>query len=208
MPTNLNIFDFIYNIPLLLFDFLLLFIFLLLVKAVMIIITSRNNELRLEKGKRNLYAALFWLFLLLLSASLFSFITHFLEGPVTGENGEFPLLPNSSFPPAPEYIKIGNYYFAGPWPLKNYSSINKPAIFAIGCKKANSYDILFISKTERENLLANKQYDCWVKNCEEGEKNLYVAVFYTKSENFSPERIEEIKTDLENQNKPRCLESQ
>lgn len=201
---ELNIFNVISNIPLLLFDFLLFFIFLLLLKAVITIITSRNNELRLEKGKRNLYAALFWLFLVLVGSALFSFITRALEGPKDQESGEFPVLPNSDFPPAPEFIKIGSYYFAGPWSLKDYNSINKSAIFALMCKKENSYDIIVINSTKRENLLTDKQYNCWQKNCEGGGKNLYLAVFYTPEENFSQDRIAEIKKDLENQFKAKC----
>ncbi len=203
--SDLNIFNIIYNIPLLLFDLLLFFVFLLLARAVVIILTARGNELKFERGKRNLFAAFFWLFLLIVSAVVFSFVNNAVFGNRNlQKSGEFPILPNSSFPPGPAYVKVGRYYFAGPWKFKEYSSIKSTGFFAVMCKKDTGYDIIYTSRTDGENLLDDDQYNCWVKNCDGGADNLYVAVLYTKSENFSPEKIDQIRKDLNSQFVSRC----
>ena len=199
-------FNVLYNIPLLIFDFFLLVIFLIFAKAVIVIATARSDDLKLERGKRNLFAALFWLFILLAISSVFYFTINVLKGPSGGENGEFPFLISSDFPPGTDIIKLGNYYFLGPLSLKNNKNIEKPAIFAALCQRnGGNYDVIFTEKTDKQDVSQNSQYDCWLDKCEGDSEKMYIGILYLNSDNFSQEKIEKIKSDLSNQLKPQCI---
>lgn len=207
-PGNLSVYGIIYNIPLFIFDFFLFAVFLLFLRALIVIIFSGGKELRIEAGKRNLYAALFWLLFLLFSSFIFYSITKYLEGPGAA-NGEFPVLSNSDFAPAPAYKNIGGYNFAGPFALSGYNKIKKPAIYSVLCKNGDDYVIIYLKKTENDDLLANKDYPCWLSNCLDDPGGLYVAALHIAktSDNSSSEKLTQIKDDLDKQITVQCKES-
>ena len=208
LPGELGIYSIIYNIPLFIFDFCLLVIFILLLRAVIIIIFSGKNELRIESGKRNFYATLFWLVMLLAGSFIFSSITKFLQSPVNA-NGEFPVLVSGDLPVAPSYYKIGNYYFAGPFALSEYNEIKKPAIYSIMCKDGDNYVIIALEKTDNDKLLESKAYSCWLNQCLNNSANIYIAFLYVpKGENGTSEKRDNIKTELDKQINSQCANIQ
>lgn len=190
----------ILNIPLLLFDFFLIVIFLLALKAFAKIIFAKD-ELKLEAGKRNLYASFFWLFLLLVSAFIFSSVTFLIKGGSVpaGEGGEFPaFFLASDFPPSPQYLKIGDYYFSEPKPE---IEIKKRGLAAVSCKEEQGYGIIaLIEASQGENLALNSQYSCWSEKC----SSPYFSVLYLAEE----EKIAEVLEELSRQTILSCQKEQ
>lgn len=207
--TDFDISRLILNIPILLFDFFLAVIFLLALRAVLIIIFSKK-ELKVESGKRNLYASFFWFFLLLVCSFIFSSITFLLggsQGRVT-QAGEFPVFLASDFPSGPEYLKIGDYYFSRPLLLASQSQQKKGGVGAISCKEGEKYVIIsIIGIEEKENPLLDKQYSCWLLKCGDTEENLYFSLLNIFQNEYKANKITEISQQLNNQLNLSCQSS-
>lgn len=209
MPLSFEITNFyninavLSNVPLLIFDLFLLLVFFMILRSVLTIIFSGSNELRLQRGKNNLFASFAWFFLLITTALVFNFVARAIEGPVIpeGETGEFPVMPNSDFPPAPVFIKLGSAYFPDPLPLKDVLELDE-SIFAVLCRKGSSYDVVFADKTSGEAVQENENYNCWQTKC--GPENLYITSLKTNRDNYPQERIEKIKTELKLKIKSPC----
>lgn len=52
--------------------------------------------------------------------------------------------------------------------------------------------------------MRHSQYSCWLENCNKGTKNLNIAIFWTPLERYDVIKIEEIKTEINNQINPPC----
>ena len=121
--------------------------------------------------------------------------------------------PFINYPPPPQFIKIGNFYFSKPLKLNEENYITVSALYAILCKKNNKYDIIYIGNVEGNNeepanLLENEQYNCWLEYCGQETKNLYVAFrILKKNQKKKEEKIQKILEILENQTNPVCQTS-
>ncbi|MFH1656821.1 MAG: hypothetical protein ABH956_03620 [Candidatus Nealsonbacteria bacterium] len=207
-----NDFNIIQNIPLIISAFLFFINFILFIWAGIILFTAKENFEKIEKGRKLLTNALIVLFLILLVLIVFYFITFLLrKGEVFQDipdgAGEFPPYVHlESFPSSPESIDIGNYHFAGPWKFDNNQSIKETAITSILCKKNEEYDILYIGDITGDNFIRNKNYGCWLENCDNSIKNLYVAVLYTHYDVYEAGEKELIQLELNEQIQPVCVE--
>lgn len=173
------------------------------------LLTAKDDEARKEKGSRILLNSLYSFLTVLIIALVFFSVSYFLRrGEILRPSpapGEFPPSLAVNFPPPPQFINVDGYYFNGPWLLKKNEFIEKFALYLVLCKKNEEYDIIYIGQTEgREQLLEEEQYKCWIENCEQSSKNLYLGVFPTPSERYGPGEREEIKEGLRTQINPPC----
>ncbi len=206
-----NNFDLIYNLALIFFAVCFFIDFILFIWAGISLLKAKENALKVEKGRKLLSNAFIFLFIIVLILVVFYLISFLLKrGEVfipSGDSGEFPVASHLGvFPNEPEFIKIGNYYFTGPWLFKDSQNIRKSAIYAVLCKKGEEYDILYINETSIEKLMKHRQYTCWLENCEKNVKNLYVAIFWTPLENYDTIKRKAILNELNNQINPPCFE--
>jgi len=205
-----NGFDLLSNLPLLFFGFCFLIDFVLFIWAGITLLKAEGKIQKIEKGRKLLSNAFVVLFLILLVMIVFYSISYLLKKgkvfqPTPEASGEFPPpLHIEVFPPAPEFIDIGKYYFTGPWPLSADQRIVNTAISAVLCKKNGEYDILYIGDATGDKLMRHGQYSCWLENCNKSTKNLYIAIFWTPLEKYDAIKTEEIKIELNNQINPPC----
>lgn len=200
---------FLENLPYFIFILALCVIFVLFLFGGFLLLSAGGEKQKTEKGRKFLLNSLYGLFTLLLIILVFFLVTYLLQrGDVLRPlpiPGEFPPSPAASFPPPPQFIEIGRYSFSGTWSLKENNFIGKPAIYSILCKKNGEYDIMDIERTEgRVQLLEQEQYGCWLENCEQKLKNLYLAIFLTPPDKYDPARKEKIKEELKKQINPPC----
>ena len=123
----------------------------------------------------------------------------------TGDSGEFP--PSwhlGNFPPAPEFITIGQYNFTGPWVFDGKQRIEDSAIIAVLCKKNEEYDILYIGDAGSDRLNRHRDYICWLDNCDQGD--LYFSILWTLYEIYEADQKKAIETELNEEVKPPCFE--
>lgn len=143
------------------------------------------------RGKRILLIFLYGLFMILVVVLVFFVVTYLLKkGQVFKPNpasGEFPASPIGDFPPAPQFIEIGGYYFEGPWSLETLNEKNIAlfsdlyGLYAILCKKDGEYDIIDIRETNKEQT--ETQYNCRLEKCNQKVENLYIALLHTDDKN-------------------------
>jgi len=212
-------FNFLSNLPLLVFSFAFLVVFVLFIRGgILLLLVGEEDEEKTEKGRAIVLKALYSLFALLLIVFVFFSVTYLLKkGEVllpTAAPGDFPPSPDVNFPPPPQFIKVGEYSFTGPWLFDENNVINKPAIYTILCKKnenydpsslvkGEGYDIIHIGDTgSKEQLLKNKEYSCWVNNCK--LKDIYLAVLFTPTDKYPSERSQKIREELKSQINPPC----
>lgn len=214
-------FDFFESLPSFVFVLAFFVVFVIFLFGGFVLLTGKNDIEKVERGRRVLLNSLYALFITLLVAFVFFSVTYLLQ---RGEAlrppeapGEFPASPAVNFPPPPQFIKIGNYSFAGPQALKKNNLIENPALYAILCKKneeydpsplakGDGYDIIYIGGTGgKEQLLNHKQYGCWMENCNRELKNLYLAVFWTSIEQYTSLHRKEITNELREEIFPPCL---
>lgn len=143
------------------------------------------------KDKRILLISLYGFFMILLIVLTFFAVSYLLKkGEVfkpSPASGEFPGSPLGDFPPAPQFIEIGGYYFEGPWSLEVLKEKNVvlssdlSALYGILCKKDGEYDIIDIGETGEEQT--QTQYNCWLEKCNQKVENLYLALLRTDDKN-------------------------
>ena len=200
------------NIPFIIFGLILSVVFIIFLRGVFYILTAGKNGQKIEKGRRILLNSLYGFFVVLLVILVFFSVTYLLG---KGEKlkpsslpGEFPPSPAANYPPSPQFVKIGKYYFNGPGILANNNIIATPLLYTVLCKKDNEYDIIYIGSVGNidttTDLFKHEQYDCWLKNCDQDDKNLYVAFFPFSLEEFRAEEEEKIQQNLEEQTSPHC----
>ena len=206
-------FDILVNLPLLIFAFLFFCIFVLFIWGGIILLRAGGTSEKIEKGRKILKTAIILFLIIALVMAVFYLVNYFLKSWETKKSkevaGEFPASPAADFPPSPIFLKIGNYYFTGPWSLKKTNVIAQKAVVGILCKRNGDYDTLYISEVAqagKTRLLKNRQYGCWLENCEGGSKNLYLGIYWIpKSMEISLEK-KEISKKLIEQINPPCKE--
>ncbi|MBA7495602.1 hypothetical protein ES702_06191 [subsurface metagenome] len=208
-------FNFLENLPLIIFTLAFFVIFVTFLFGGFILLTAVGDIQKIDRGRRILLNSLYALFTTLLIAFVFFSVTYLLQrGDVFRPPeipGEFPSSPAINFPPSPQFIKIEKYYFTGPWLLKEYDFIEKPAVYAIFCKRNEEYDIIYIGETiggKKQLLVGYEGYGCWMEKCNHELKNLYLAIFEMPSERYSSGDRKEIKEDLINELNPSCSPSE
>lgn len=206
-----NNFDILSNLPQLFFLFCFFVVFVLFLGGGIVLLRARGLPEKVQKGRKILLAGFICLFITLLIILAFYLVSYFLRRgealkPSPAASKEFPPpFHLGSFPPPPQFIKIDDYYFTGPWSLKDNDYIEKSALFAILCKKNGEYDIIYIGGTGgREKLLKHSQYRCWRENCSQDSKNLYAAIFWTPSDRYPSTKKDEIERGLKDQINPPC----
>lgn len=202
-------FNFLGKLPLLIFTLAFFIVFVLFLRAGFVVFRAGGDSQKLERGRKLLLDSLYGFFIILLIALVFFSVTYLLQKGEAFQPpevlGEFPPLQNSNFPPPPQFIKIGRYYFNGPWLLKKNNVIKEVSIYAILCKKNATYDIIYIDQTERTiPLLAHEEYKCWIENCAQKLEGLYLATFLTPLKMFPFIEREKIKGELEKEINPPC----
>jgi len=185
-----------------------LIILILLVRAGFTFLLGRNNPDVVERAKKRLRNAIVGMFGIAVMVGVFNIVTIFLQrGAVftPAEAGkEIPPSPAANFPPAPAAIKVGDRYFRGPMIFGKNNAISQPSVYAILCKAGEDYDIIFIGTATRENLSRNKNYSCWLENCDNSAKNLYIAFFSAPAEKYSVQQRSDLVKNLETQTMPFC----
>jgi len=204
-------FDILSNLPLIILATLFLIVFILFLWAGIVLLISKGDPLRIQRGRKILLSGIYGFFITLVVVLVFYLVSYLIKkGEVFQPKevfGEFPISPAINFPPGAQFVKISGYYFQGPWLLKDFNKIDRSAVFSILCKKNGDYDIIFIDIADREQLLKNKNFNCWMEKCGKNLKNLYVAVFWTHPEVREPTEGKQIKESIGSQIKPPCSSS-
>jgi len=100
-------------------------------------------------------------------------------------------------------IKIGKYEFDGPWLLEEADLLDRACVYVILCKSGEGYTIVYIGETGQvgTRLSTHNRRDCWRRNC---STSLYVAVYWTPSNQYSSEERREIERELIEKYDPPC----
>lgn len=204
--SDFNFFD---NIPLFIFGLAFTVVFIMFVDGALILFLSRNIE-RADRGRRTLISSFYGFLAILIVSSVFLLVTWILEKgqePKPGQApGEFPVSPiGANFPPPPQIIKIDEFYFNGPFLLKdNDGAVNNMSVFSILCKRNENYDIIYMGETEKAiQLFGHGEAKCWQENCD-NQNNLYLAVFWTPKGNYESTVRKEMQGSLEKKLNPPC----
>ncbi len=197
------------NLPIFIFLLAFFVVFVIFLFGGFVMLSAGIDIQKIERGRRILLNSLYALFITLLIAFAFFLVSYLLQrGEVLKPPevpGEFPPSLAANFPPAPQFIKIDEYYFNGPWSLKENDVIDKAGVYTILCKKNGEYDIIYIGENEEASrLLRHGQYRCWMENCNQELKNLYLAAFWMPMEKYGYAARREFKEELEKQIKPVC----
>jgi hypothetical protein len=203
-------FDFLDNLPLLLFSSAFILVSIIFIRGAIILLKAEEDTEKKREGTKILSNSLYGfsaLVIVVLIFLLFSYILN--KGEVIlphPSSEEFPSSPSVNFPSPPEFITIGGYCFEGPYLLsKERSFIGETAIYVMLCKKGEEYDMIYIGETkEGQNLLNHEQYNCWTEKCEKYSKNLYSGIFSTSLEKYSDEERLSIMQDLKVEFNPAC----
>lgn len=202
-------FNFSTDLPLLVFASIFFIIFAISIWGGIILLKAKGDEERIKKGRRILSNSLYGFLTILIIALVFLSVIYFLQKGETPQSSEvskeFPVSLAVNFPPPPQFISVGGYYFSGPWLLDKSEIIRKSAIYTILCKKNGEYDIIYIGQMmEGEQLLTYEQHKCCLENCEQVSKNLYFAILWTPSDKYRPEERKEIEKNLRSKINPVC----
>jgi len=197
------------NLPIFIFLLAFFVIFVIFIFGGFVMLKAGSDVQKIERGRKILLNSLYVLFITLLITFVFFLVTYLLQkGEVLKPPevpGEFPPSLAAGFPPAPQFIEIGEYYFNGPWLLKKNNVMDKAGVFTILCKKNGEYDIIYIGENEKASrLLEHSQYRCWLENCNQEIKNLYLAVFWMPTGESDYAARREFKEELEKQINPPC----
>lgn len=166
-----------------LISFVLLIFFLLLISLFI------YGEFLIRKGRAELgfeissFAAKILSTLVIIA--IFFLLMGFYFGPkeekkeVTTEEVEFPKTPAVFFPPYPEHIEVGGYYFRGPFILDESTAFSEETVIAVFCKQED-YKVIYVgAEGTNEKLISHFLYPCFLENC---KGDLYYASFYIKKE--------------------------
>src|SRR3989338_5655850 len=101
-------------------------------------------------------------------------------------------------------MNIGKYSFDGPWSFSNSSLIDRAAVYAILCSRPDGrYDVVYMGETGQAGtrLSNHERAACWSQNC---RGSLYVAVFWTPSDQYSADDRRKIEIELRDQYNTPC----
>ncbi len=204
------------NLPFIILGILLSLVFIVSLIGIYYYFFSKEVEGK-KKGIKFLFYSLYGLLGIFIISFTSFLTTYFLKKqgmfnpPIITEEAP-PLIIDTNFPPPPKVIKIGKFYFSGPYILERSYVITKSvqnSIYAIICKKEeNDYQTIYIGKVENEdlkdkqaiNLLKTEEYKCWLEKCG-NQKNLFIAFLYLNES----ESIEEKWQEINSQVKPACF---
>ncbi len=194
---------FLKNIPFFALGLAVFIVLVLFVVGLIFVKKSKSNQEKKEKGRKLLAYSLYGFFIVFLVGLSFLTFNYFLEKwslpKVVSNHNDFPPSPiPAKNVPFPRFIKIGNYFFNGPWPLRKENIMPIPTVYAILCQNNGKYAIIYLGGAingERSvNLLKSKEYKCWLDNCQKSSKNLYVSFFRNYSRKYT---ISEARSTLE-----------
>ncbi len=176
-------FDIVANLPLMIFAFFFLLVFIIFIAAGIILLTAKDDLVKREKGRKTLLTGFFSFLVLLAIVAVFYGVTYFLKrGEVFRpemSTGEMPSSPAINFPPSKGVVKIGNYYFDGPWPWEEAPAPQEPALYAVICKEEGQDRILGIGEADgHDSFYSGEDTQCWSDNCRTMANGLYLAVFW------------------------------
>jgi hypothetical protein len=205
-------FDLLTNLPFIFFAVCFFINFIVFARGGIILLFAKGDQAKIDKGKKIFSIAFTVLFVVLLLLAVFFIISSLLqEGDVfklsQQASEEYPPSAHLGFfPPAPEFTKIGNYYFTGPWHLDLKTRLTELAVFVMMCKNDNGYDILYISDNTRGTFVSNPKYSCWIENCGKNEKNLYEAILWAPGNKYDAVERANIIKEINEANNPVCKE--
>jgi len=189
-----NNFNILVNLPLIIFAIGFFGLFLVFLWGGIILLRAKKEPMEIRRGKRVLFSGLVVLLILLIIMFVFYLVSFLLQkwekSRAVPGGTEFPPSPAvSGFPPPPQSIRVGDYYFAGPFLIKKIKSIKENVVYAILCKEDKDYVIIDIEVGSRINFLKNSQYNCWLRNCEGKSDNLYVAFLRTWKQKYKNKKF-------------------
>ncbi len=198
-------FDIIANLPAIIFALFFFVSFVLCLWGGIILLRRRPEKI--EKGRKLLMRGIILFFIVVLVTLVFYLVNYFLQRwylskAITGR-GEFPASASVNFPSPPEFIKIEDRYFRGPYPISEMSFIEDNCIYAILCSKNEGYDKIYIGEGSRVNLKGTSMRSCWIENC---DNNLEVAILWTPIKTYTPAEAKNIRRDIEKKLNPPCLQ--
>ena len=203
-------FNFLENLPVIIFSLLALIVFVLFIIGGIFSLTAKGDPLKTDRGRKFLFYGFWSAFLLVLVVIIFYAVNYFLwQNEISRTQqvtGEFPASASINFPPAPEFIKLGKYYFNGPFSLQKNDFFTETYIYAILCKATNEYVIIDVGEGDKyKKFSGNEHYSCWLSNCQKNIKNVYAAVIWTPSQRYNSSKITEIIDDIKKQFNPSCI---
>ena len=182
------------NIPFFLLALGGLAVFILFSTGFAIIRKSGDNTEERRKGRKILAYSIYGFFIVVLAGLSFLTFNYFLgkwslPKAISNPNN----LPSSpivaNYVPPPHFLKIKNYFFNGPWPLKSNNFVSGNLLYAILCRENNKYAIIYLGKSDKTeetiNLLKSKEYNCWLDNCQGKLKNLYISFYKDYSKKYT-----------------------
>ena len=211
MEELITSFNIVENLPFIIFNLVFFVIFIFFVYGAVVLLLGRADQQKTEKGERIILRSLYILFILLLVALVFFLGTYLLKKgdvlkpPPASE--DFPSAPVSITPLPPEFIKVGGYYFSGPWSLKElekkkvFENINISGLYTILCQKNGDYGIIYTGRIGGEQT----NYQCWLENCGNKIENIYMAILEMSAKKFDRTAMENLAREIKNKVKPPCL---
>lgn len=204
-----NSFDLLANLPLIFFSILFAVDFVIFLVGGIKFLLARGDVLKIDGAKKILKNAFKVFLSALVIFLIFTIISSILkrgEVLVARESAspDFPPANHlGNFPGPVNYLRLGDYYFNGPFTFKDNFAISRYAISAILCKNNDNYDLIFVGETSKENLMQNVNYKCWTSKC--SAQNMYLAVFWTPTERYSTTNKTEIVQNVKSAMNPPCL---
>ena len=142
-------------IPLLIFGGALLVIFGFFVAGAFTLLFLGDTE----RGKDTIVKSLTYFLILLTLFLVFAAVSYLVQkGEVfkpVEPTGGFPSSPIGAFPPVPQFIKIGDFSFSGPFALSEVDRSEESGIFVALCKKDQGYDIMDITKKSKNSAFTS-----------------------------------------------------
>ena len=176
-------------------------VFVVFIAGIIIFLTAKEDELKVEKGKSFLRNSIYGFFVVLIIFIVFLSSIYFLnKREMSIRNIPMKGIPPSpvsaNYPPPLKFVKVGKFYFRGPLALKNNNLVSVPILYAVLCKNGEKYDTVYVggiyNPKKSVDLLKNEEYSCWLNHCEKNSNNLYFA-FQFLSNNLKNEQIRDIE---------------
>jgi len=198
----INLFE---NLPLIIFGLIFLISSVILIIGI-VLSSSAKDTIALAKGKRILIGSAYSFSTLLLIVVVFYSVTWFLNRNIDDNSIiDLEAYPNSpvdfNFPSKPDFIKISNHYFNGPYSFQDYAEFSRPAIFSILCQNEDYYDIIDIDSVAiQTNLNQHPNFSCWSSFCD----NLKIGLLWIPSTRDSFWNERDVLEFLKNENNLPC----
>jgi len=195
----MTFFEILTRLPFFFFSLAFFIVFILLLWGGFLLVTARQ-----EKRQRRIFRAAFIGLTIIIVVLIIFYGVGFLVKrgylfPPAETPGDFPPSPVGMPPPGPSFVMIGRFAFAGPVSLRNVEILEADSVFTVLCESDGSYGILYVgagseARILKGNLTKHKQYACWLNECQQEKKRLFVATMPSET---APVVINELRPQLQ-----------